>query len=160
MESPALADQPASAPSGPQPPAEREARWVVWARFLIEADSEAAARAIAGGVFAQMEAKAADEPEVVPFSRRPGAWVATAHMDLTVLPSLEPDDARTRLSYLSAGLGEVTWTSRVSDQAGRWDWPPDIWSRGPADDLLVSPAVLAATLSASAETARTKPGQP
>jgi hypothetical protein len=73
-------------------------------------------------------------------------------MDLTVLPSLKPDDARTRLSYVSSGLGQVTWTSRVSEREGRWDWPPDIWSKEPGkDDLLVHPAVLAVTLWASAE---------
>jgi hypothetical protein len=152
MESPAREDQSDKAPLSPQTAVEREAPWTVWVRFLIEAGSEDEARGIADGVIAQMAAKAAREPEVVAFRRRPGTWVATAHMDLTALPSLEPDDARTRLSYLSAGLGQVTWTSRVSEREGRWDWPPDIWSKEPGkDDLLVHPSVLAAILWASAE---------
>ncbi|HEY3957770.1 MAG TPA: hypothetical protein VGM53_30760 [Streptosporangiaceae bacterium] len=145
-------DQFAQVPRSPQAPADREAPWTVWARFLIKADSEHEARAITDSVLAQMEAQADGEPELVPFPRRPGTWMATAQMDLTVLPSLKPDDARTRLSYVSSGLGQVTWTSRVSEREGRWDWPPDIWSKEPGkDDLLVHPAVLAVTLWASAE---------
>jgi hypothetical protein len=106
-------------------------------------------------VIAQMEAVTSGEPQIAAFRRQPGTWVATAHMDLTVLPSVEPDDARTRLCYLSAGLGQVTWSSRVSEREGRWDWPPDIWSREPGtDDVLVHPAVLAAILWASAMEAR------
>lgn len=101
-----------------------------------------------------MEADPSGEPEIAAFRRRPGTWVATAHMDLTTLPSIEPDDARTRLTYLSMGLGQVTWASRVSAREARWDWPPDIWTREPGqDDVLVHPAVLAAILWASAEEA-------
>ena len=147
----ALEDQPSEAPAGPLSPAEREAPWTVWARFAIEAASEVDARAIADRVFAQMEATAGGEPQVIPFRRRPGSWVATAHMDLTVLPSLEPDNARTRLSYLAAGLGGATWGGRVTERQGKWEWPPDIWSREPGkDDVLVHPAVLAAILWVSA----------
>ena len=152
MESAAREDQSDKALLSPQTAVEREAPWTVWVRFLIEAGSEDEARGIADGVIAQMAAKAAREPEVVSFRRRPGTWVATTHMDLTVLPSLEPDDARTRLRYLSSGLGQVTWTGRVSEREGRWDWPPDIWSKEPGkDDLLVHPSVLAAILWASTE---------
>jgi hypothetical protein len=43
----------------------------------------------------------------------------------------------------------------VSEREGRWNWPPDIWSREPGtDDVLVHPAVLAAILWASAMEAR------
>lgn len=138
----------------PRTPAEREAPWTVWARFLIKASSQGEARTIADSVIARMEASASGEPQIAAFRRRPGTWVVTAHMDLTTLPSLEPDDARTRLSYLSGGFGQVTWASRVTEREGRWDWPPDIWSREPGkDDVLVHPAVLAAILFASAKEA-------
>jgi hypothetical protein len=58
--------------------------------------------------------------------------VATLIPDLTVLASVEPDDARNRCRYVSShfGLG-VGWTSRDTERAARWDWPPDIWSRSP-----------------------------
>jgi hypothetical protein len=145
-------NQSGNVPPSSQTSAEREAPWTVWARFLIKADSEDEARAVTGTVLAQMEAQAAHEAEIAPFLRRPGTWVATAHMDLTMLPTLQPNDARTRLSYVSSGLGQVTWTSQVSERQGRWDWPPDVWSKEPGkDDVLVHPAVLAVTLSASAQ---------
>jgi hypothetical protein len=132
-------------------PAEREAAWTVWVRFGIEASTAEEAQAIAESVFAQMDATVAGKPEVVPFPE--GYWTVKADIDLTVLPSIEPDDARTRLIFLAGGLDEgVTWNSRESERQGKWDWPPDFWSKRPgSDDVLVHPAIRAAILWASAE---------
>jgi hypothetical protein len=127
-------------------PAEREARWVLSARFAIEAASEAEARAILGQALASLDAELPllGEPTTAPLRRRDGIWVATLVPDLTVLASVEPDDARNRCRYVSSRFGVgVTWMSRGTKDGERWDWPPDIWSRSPEDDVLLHPAVQA-----------------
>jgi hypothetical protein len=68
--------------------------------------------------------------------------MATLIPGLTVLVSVEPDDARNRCRYVANHFGVgVTWMSRDTEHAARWDWPPDIWSRSPGDDVLMHPAV-------------------
>jgi len=77
-------------------PAEREAHWPLTVRFAIEATSEAEARAITGQVLARLdrELPLQGEPTIAPLRLRDGTWVATLKPDLTVLSSVEPDDAR------------------------------------------------------------------
>jgi hypothetical protein len=126
--------------------AEREARWALSVRFAIGAASEAEARAILGRVLASLdrELPSQGEPTIAPLRLRDGIWVATLIPDLTVLASFEPDDARNRCRYVSSHFGVgVTWVSRDTEHAVRWDWPPDIWSRSPEDDVLLHPAVQA-----------------
>ncbi|HWS93113.1 MAG TPA: hypothetical protein VN306_11675 [Mycobacterium sp.] len=72
--------------------------------------------------------------------------------DLTVLESVEPDDARNRCRYVSSHFGVgVCWMSRDTDRAARWDWPPDTWSRSPEDDVLLHPAVRAVMILCEAK---------
>ena len=138
-------------------PAEREARWELSVRFAIEAISEAEARAITGQVLARLdqELPSLGEPTVAPLRLRDGVWVATLKPDLTVLSSIEPDDARTRCNYVVSHFGErVTWTTRDSEHGSKWDWPPDIWSRQPGqDDVLLHPAVQAVVIWCEAKEA-------
>jgi hypothetical protein len=105
-------------------PAEREARWALLVRFAIEAADQAEARAIVDRALTSLERELplAGEPTIAPLRIRDGIWVATLVPDLTVLASVEPDDARNRCRYVSS---------------------PDIWSRSHADDTLLHPAVQA-----------------
>jgi hypothetical protein len=132
--------------AGTMTPAGREARWSLSVRFAIEAASEAEARAILGQALASLdrELPLQGEPTIAPLRIRDGIWVATLMPDLTVLASVEPDDAENRCRYVSSYFGVgVTWMSRDTEHAARWDWPPDIWSRTPEDDVLLHPAVQA-----------------
>jgi hypothetical protein len=132
--------------AGTMNPAGREARWSLSVRFAIEAVSEAEARAVLGQALASLdrELPLQGEPTIAPLRIRDGIWVATLMPDLTVLASVEPDDAENRCRYVSSHFGVgVPWMSRDTEHAVRWDWPPDIWSRTPEDDVLLHPAVQA-----------------
>ena len=136
------------------PPAEREAHWALSVRFAIQAASEAQARAILVQVLASFDRKlpVQGEPTITPLRRRDGIWVATLMPDLTVLESVEPDDARNRCRYVSSHFGVgVGWMSRDTDRAARWDWPSDIWSRSPEDDVLLHPALRAVMILCEAK---------
>lgn len=59
------------------------------------------------------------EPTIFPLRLRDAIWVATLMPDLTVLASVEPDDARNRCRYVSSHFGiGVTWTSRETTSSG------------------------------------------
>ena len=132
--------------AGTMTPAEREARWTLSVRFAIEAASEAEARDILGRILARLdrELPLQGEPMMTPLRHRDGLWVATLMPDLTAMASVEPDDATNRCRYVTSHFGVgVGWTSRDTEHAARWDWPPDIWSRSPEDEVLLHPAVQA-----------------
>jgi hypothetical protein len=133
--------------AGSMTPTEREAHWPLSVRFAIEAASEADAQAIVGQALARMDGELPlqGEPAIGPLRLRDGIWVAMLKPDLTVLPSIEPDDAPNRCRYVSSHFGtDVLWSTRVAEHGARWDWPPDIWSRRPRrDDVLLHPAVQA-----------------
>jgi hypothetical protein len=132
--------------AGTMTPAEREARWALSVRFAIEAASEAEARVILGQVLARLdrELPLQGEPVISPLRLRDGIWVAMLMPDLTVLAAVEPDDATNRCRYVSSHFGVgVGWMLRDTERSARWDWPPDIWSRSPEDDVLLHPAVQA-----------------
>ena len=134
--------------------AEREARWAVSARFAIEASSEAEARAILSQALTRLDRDLPlqGEPTITPLRLRDRIWVATLMPDLTALASVEPDDSTNRCRYVSSHFGMgVTWMSRDTEHAARWDWPPDIWSRSPEDDVLLHPAVQAVMILCEAK---------
>jgi hypothetical protein len=140
--------------AGTMTPAEREARWALSVWFAIEAASDAEARAILGQALASLdrELPLQGEPTIALLRLRDGIWVATLTPDLTVLASVEPDDAENRCRYVSSHFGVgVPWVSRDTKRAARWDWPPDIWSRTPEDDVLLYPAVQAVMILCEAK---------
>jgi hypothetical protein len=128
-------------------PAEREERWEVTVRLAIEAASASAARVLAGQAVARLEPELALRagPAITALGLREGIWVATLRPDLTVLSSIDPDDADNRCRYVSSHFpAGASWMSRKTPGLARWDWPPDIWSRRPGhDDVLLHPAVQA-----------------
>jgi hypothetical protein len=76
--------------------------------------------------------------------------------DVTVLASVEPDDATNRCRYVASHFGVgVTWMSRDTERVARWDWPPDIWSRSPEDDIMLQPAVQAVMILCEARQGET-----
>jgi hypothetical protein len=140
---------------GVMTPAEREARWTLWVRFAIEAASYGEARAVTDDVLACLAPvdqgrvlPLRGQPAIQPLGLREGIWVATVEPDLTGLQSIEPDDAKTRGSYVSGHFGaSVLWTCRVTGEQAKWEWPPDLWSRRPGtDDILLHHAVRAVTI--------------
>jgi hypothetical protein len=131
-------------------PPKLQLAWSGWAMFAIDAGTEQEARAIAGGVLDQMDVAATiSEDRTGPVPE--GLWTVTADIDLgDVL--VEPDDAPTRVSYLTRHLGGVTWESRERDRQAMRQWPPDLWSRQPgSDDVLGHPAIRAVKIWTSAE---------
>lgn len=134
-----------------QDPAVADKGWTTWVRFAIEAPGEREARTIAGAGLGKMEnVVVAGQPVAVP--SRDGFWTVTANLDLSGLKVIEPDDARTRLAYVTGLIpDQVTWLSRVSDRRGTFEWPPNFWDRRPgADDQLLHPAIRAAIVHVSA----------
>jgi hypothetical protein len=131
-------------------PAERETIWTIWMRFAIEAPGEREARAIADGVLGQIGIVLDGQPATAPSGE--GAWTVTANLDLSGLKSIEPDDAPTRLSYVTGHIpGNVTWLSRAGERQGTAEWPPNFWDRRPgADDQLLHPAIRAAIIHVAA----------
>ena len=143
--------------AGIMTPAEREARWALSVRFAIEAASEAEARVILSQALARLdrELPMQGEPTIAALRLRDGIWVATLMPDLTALASVEPDDATNRCRYVASHFGVgVGWMSRDTERVARWDWPPDIWSRSPEDDILLHPAVQAVMILCEAKWAR------
>jgi hypothetical protein len=132
---------------GPATAAAREARWTLRIRLAIEAPSAAGAQAITGETLARLgrELPLRGRPAIQPLGLRDRIWVATAKPDLTGLQEIEPDNAETRVRYVSSYFPpDVLWTVRGAGHQARWDWPPDIWSRRPGhDDVLLHPAVRA-----------------
>jgi hypothetical protein len=135
-------------------PAAPETGWSVWARLAIEASDESEARAIGDSVLGKMGVVLVGEPSLVPSGE--GFWTITADIDLSGLTEIDPDNAHTRLCYVTGHLGgNVTWGSRVSERQGKFEWPPDFWSRQSGrDDMLAHPAIRAAIIWASAEEGR------
>jgi hypothetical protein len=145
---PQARNTPPTAPDLTPPKAVAHTDWTVWVRFAIDSATEKDAHAVWDAILDDMDVRLAGEPD---WAQANGMRTVTAQLDLSHLASLEPDNARTRLSYVSGRLPEqVSWASRVNDQEGSLSWPPEFWDRRPgADDQLLHPAVRAAMIHAS-----------
>ena len=130
-------------------PAQREALWRLHLRFAIEAATEDEARNVLGQALAGLhhELPLRGEPVIHPRQRRipDRIWVAELEPDLTHLPAIDPDDALTRCHFVAGHFPVgVTWSAPQStERAARREWPADIWTRQPGDDVLLHPAVRA-----------------
>ncbi len=76
-------------------------------------------------------------------AQREARW--RLHLRVAIEAAIDPDDARTRCSFVPAHFPAVTWSiPQGTERSARWDWPTDIWSRQPGrDDVLLHPAVRA-----------------
>jgi hypothetical protein len=129
-------------------PAEREARWVLFVRFAIEAASEGEAGAILAQVLAGLKPELPLRGDPVIHSRHrtiaDGIWVAELAPDLTGLQEIHPDDAKTRCRFVQGSFPTgVYWSlPQNTEREAKCEWPPDIWQRQPGrDDVLLHPAV-------------------
>jgi hypothetical protein len=122
----------------------------VRALFAIEAADQSAARQIGNKVLRQMDVVLAGPPTAR--QSREQVWTIMAELDLSALPEIEPDNAHTRVSYVTRNLGSVTWRVNSSDDRREiHEWPPGFWAQHPEDDqLLAHPAVRAVLIHASA----------
>jgi hypothetical protein len=144
---------------------EREAQWSLRLLFAIEASSENEASAILGQALAEVVLR------YVPHGMRPGLplsgdpviarrsqlptdsiWIARLHPDLTHLRVIDPDDAKTRCSFVMGCFpADTHWMAPLNgEHAARREWPPDIWNRQPGqDDVLLHLAVRAVMIFCS-----------
>lgn len=131
-------------------PAEREARWVSFVRFAIEAASEHEAAAVLALVLAGLkpELPLRGQPVIHPRHRTiaDSMWVAELVPDLTGLQEIHPDDAKTRCRFVQGKFPTGTYWSlpQNAEREAKCEWPPDIWQRQPGrDDVLLHPALRA-----------------
>jgi hypothetical protein len=140
-------------------PAEREARWTLWVRFAIEAASEDAAGAVLSQALVGLNEgpPLRGEPVIHPRHRHSDdIWVAEVAPDLTHLPVIDPDDAKTRCSFVLGHFpGRATWTvPQNTEREAKYEWPLDIWQRQPGrDDVLLHRAVRAVMIFCAAKQA-------
>jgi hypothetical protein len=141
-------------------PAEREARWTLYARFAIEAASEDEACTVLGQALARLkpELPLRGEPVIHPRHRRhpDDIWIAELAPDATHLEHIDPDDAKTRCRWVQGHFpGNVAWQlPKNGEREAKAEWPPDIWVRrsGP-DDALLHPKLRAVMISCAAQQA-------
>jgi hypothetical protein len=138
-------------------PAEREERWRLFVRFAIEAASEDEARSVLGQALAGLGPRISLRGEPViraRYRRTPdNMWVADLEPDLTHLQEIDPDDAKTRCSFVVGHFPVgVTWAApRNTWREAKREWPPDIWQRQPGhDEVLLHPAVRAVMIYCAA----------
>jgi hypothetical protein len=131
-------------------PAGRGAQWALSVRFVIQAASEAEARAVVSEVLAGLDRELSldREPVLAPRRSRRGSWVAIAGLDVR---QVEPDDPENYCRYVAHYLGMgVTWMSwRFAIKRGaRWRWRTGAWVRQSGDNgVLVHPALRAVRIS-------------
>ena len=132
---------------GKPSPAGREARWTIGVYFAIEAGDEEEARAALGHALAGLEPDLPLRGQPVIRPRHHGVpdniWIAEVHPDLTQLQVIDPDDAKTRCSFVHGHFpAGVTWAvPQNSEREAKREWPQDIWQRQPGEDALLHPEV-------------------
>jgi DNA-binding phage protein len=125
--------------------------WTVTAMFAVEAADERAARAVLTGVLEEMDVATTSEVTVVQSGE--AVWTVKVEVDLSGLPVIDPDDARTRITYVTRNVGGVTWRStRTDERHVTYEWPPSFWVMSGGHEVLVHPAIRAAAIHASGHT--------
>jgi hypothetical protein len=138
--------------------AEQEARWRVYVRFAIEADSEAEALTVLRQALGMLkpDLPLRGEPVFHPRHRRnpDDIWVAELTPDLSHLEDIDPDDAKTRCRWVQGHFPVgVYWSlPQNTEREAKAEWPPDIWQRQPGrDDVLLHPKVRAVMIYCTAK---------
>lgn len=132
-------------PEVPGGDSRNKVEWSAEIRLGILAEAEGAAAASAARSFDSIGIPLSQEITV--FQHGIDRWIARAELDIAGL-AMEPDNAQTRLSYISGHFPEdVLWSSRITDYRGSLDWPPNFWDRRSAeDDFLLEPSVRAVAI--------------
>lgn len=128
-------------------------RWDIVVKIAVEAASEAEARAIVDLVLDVMEVTPGGPPPFVHFDD--GTWATEMHIDDPAFEQVEPNDALSVLSCVTANLDPVTWRGACdspfdpeSARAGQMEWPPGYWALAGRKETVVHPAVRAVLLQA------------
>lgn len=119
------------------------------ARFVVEAIGEEGARAVIARVLDVIDVVVSSEPVIA--QTRQSTWTVEFEIDLSGLNVIHPDDAVTRITYVTRNLIKVTWQGQVrpGERRGRLEWFGGIPGR---DEVLAHPAIRAATIEVSSET--------
>ncbi|MGI8446890.1 MAG: hypothetical protein ACR2MP_06860 [Streptosporangiaceae bacterium] len=126
----------------------QENGWTVVIRFAIAVASEHEARTILADVLSHMDMTSDGQP--VAERRGDGLWTMEAKLNLSEVPVFDPDDARTRLSYVARNLEGVTWrVVRADEDDALFEWPPSYWATSGRNEVLAHPAIRAVSILAS-----------
>jgi hypothetical protein len=128
-------------------------RWDVVVKVAVEAATEAEARVIADLVIGTMGVATDSPPPFVQFDD--GTWATEIHVDESTFEHIEPSNALSVLSTLTANLGPVSWRGVTdtpfdpdSARAAQVDWPPSYWALAGRKEMVLHPAVRAILLQA------------
>ena len=129
------------------------AHWDIVIKVAVDAAGEAEARSVVDLVLGAMRVAPAGTPHFVLFDD--GTWVTEIHVDDPEFDQVEPNDALSVLSCLTADLGPVTFRGATgspfdpdSARAGQLEWPPSYWALAGRKETLVDPSVRAVLLQA------------
>ena len=128
-------------------------RWDVVIKVAVEAAEETEARSIVDLVLGVMGVETAITPPFVQFDD--GTWATEIHVDDPAFERVEPNNALSVLSCLTANLDPVTWRGLTdtpfdpdSALAGQMEWPPGYWALAGRKETVVHPSVRAVLLQA------------
>lgn len=129
------------------------AHWDIVIKVAVDAAGEAEARSVVDLVFGAMGVAPAITPPFVQFDD--GTWATEIHVDDPEFDQVEPNDALSVLSCLTADLGAVTFRGVTdspfdpdSARAGQLEWPPSYWAMSGRKETVVHPSVRAVLLQA------------
>ncbi len=128
-------------------------RWDIVIKVAVDVPGEAEARSIVDLVLGAMGVAAASTAPFVQFDD--GTWAAEIHVDDPEFEQVEPNDAISVLSCLTADLGPVTFRGVTdspfdpdSARAAKMEWPPGYWALAGRKETVVHPSVRAVLLQA------------
>jgi hypothetical protein len=131
-----------------QEPTTRRNDWTVMMKLTVELDSEHQAREIINDILSQIDVPPDGHPTVVP--RGGGYWTTEVKLDLTAVPVIDPDDARTRISYVTRNIEGVTWrVVQANEYKALFEWPPGHGDTSRRDGFLGHSAIHAVAIRAS-----------
>lgn len=129
------------------------AHWDIVIKVAVDAAGEAEARSVVDLVLGAMGVAPASTPPFVQFGD--GTWATEIHVDDPEFDQVEPNDALSVLSCLTADLGPVTFRGVTdspfdpdSARAGQLEWPPSYWALAGRKETVVHPSVRAVLLQA------------
>jgi hypothetical protein len=132
---------------------EPSSRWDVVVKVAVKASTEAEAREVVDLVIDTMEITTVSPWPFAQFDD--GVWATEIHVDESVFEDVEPSNALSVLSSMTADLGPVSFRGVTdtpfdpdSARAAQLEWPPSFWAVAGRKEILVHPAVHAVLLQA------------
>jgi hypothetical protein len=122
--------------------------WQTTATFAIDASGEREAKHILGTVLGRMGLTAGGALALNRSDER--LWIASVEVDLSGLDVIEPDDAKTRATYVIRQATGATWhTISPREDLLIYDWPPSLWLTELEPRGFLDPAVRAVLVRVS-----------